>query len=187
MTWAPLRASPRGPVKNKVPQQQARTLPGGREANQDRAARIREAELRHLKRRAQANAEPEGVAQPEQAAKPRKRLAPPVPVAVVRTPFVMLLIMAVVAGVLGILVLNAKITENAFKLSALRKEQTALDLREQQLKQLISEHESPGSLAAAAAKLGLVESGPPAFILLPDGKIIGVPKPATGSPSITSQ
>ncbi|HEX6684463.1 MAG TPA: hypothetical protein VF062_16795 [Candidatus Limnocylindrales bacterium] len=116
-----------------------------------------------------------------------RRLAPPMPVAVVRTPFVILVIMTVIAGVVGILVLNTEITENAFKLSAMRKEQVLLDEREQHLKQLISSYESPGSLAAAAAKLGLVEAGPPAFIVLPDGRTIGVPKPATGTPSITSQ
>ncbi|HZM83308.1 MAG TPA: hypothetical protein VFC19_46940 [Candidatus Limnocylindrales bacterium] len=116
-----------------------------------------------------------------------RRLKPPVPVAVVRAPFVILVIMSVITGVVGILVLNTKITENAFKLSAMRREQALLDQREQQLRQLISNHESPGSLAAAAAKLGLVEAGPPAFIVLPDGRTIGVPKPATGTPSVTSQ
>ncbi|WP_117208302.1 hypothetical protein [Allorhizocola rhizosphaerae] len=121
------------------------------------------------------------------AQKPKLRLVPPVPVKVVRTPFVILVIMVVVAGVLGILVLNTKINQNAFELAALRDEQNRLDLRQQQLEQQIAEYESPGNLAAAGRKLGLVDPGAPAFITLPDGKIIGVPKPAAGSPSAASQ
>jgi hypothetical protein len=38
-----------------------------------------------------------------------------------------------------------------------------------------------------AKKLGLVESDSFAYIRLPDGKIILVPKPATSRPSITYQ
>lgn len=162
---APMRASPA--TTGKVPHQQKRSLPGGRAATtHDSGAEVRE--QRHKESML-------------------RRLKPPVPVAVVRTPFVILVIMSVIAGVVGILVLNTKITENAFTLSAMRKEQVLLDQKEQHLKQLISGYESPGSLAAAAAKLGLVEAGPPAFIVLPDGRIIGVPKPATGTPSVTSQ
>jgi len=163
MTGAPMRASP--VTTGKVPQQQKRSLPGGRAATIDL----------------------DSVKAPEHKESMLRRLKPPVPVAVVRAPFMILVIMSVIAGVVGILVLNTKITENAFKLSAMRKDQVLLDQREQQLKQLISNHESPGSLAAAAAKLGLVEAGPPAFIVLPDGRTIGVPKPATGTPSVTSQ
>lgn len=163
MTWAPMRASP--VTAGKVPQQQKRSLPGGRAATIDL----------------------DSVEAPESKASMLRRLKPPVPVTVVRAPFVILVIIAVITGVVGILVLNTMITEDAFKLSAMRKDQVLLDQREQQLRQLISNHESPGSLAAAAAKLGLVEAGPPAFIVLPDGRTIGVPKPATGTPSVTSQ
>jgi len=171
MTWAPLRASPETrESKGRVPRQEDRSLPGGRAAIGDNDHE--QQQTNELNQRKES--------------KPR-RLAPPVPVTVMRAPFVILVIMAVIAGVVGILVLNTKITENAFKLSAMRKEQAVLDQREQHLKQLISGYESPGSLAAAAAKLGLVEAGPPAFIVLPDGRTIGVPKPATGTPSVTSQ
>jgi hypothetical protein len=100
---------------------------------------------------------------------------------------VVFIVLVVIAGVLGILVLNNKINENAFTLDALHKSQNELDIKQQQLEQYIAERESPGSLAAAAAKLGLTDPGPPAFILLPDGKIIGVPRPASGPPSNASQ
>lgn len=186
MKTAQLRGSPRN-----VPQQ-AGARPGGRSAdrNTDRATQIIDAELRELRFRSNGNAalapafEPEPA--PEQPQRPKLLLAPPLPVKVPRTPFVVFVVMVVIAGVLGILVLNNKINENAFTLDALHKSQSQLDIKQQQLEQYIADRESPGSLAAAATKLGLSDPGPPAFILLPDGKIIGVPRPASGPASTAS-
>ncbi len=173
MTTAPLRASPR----SRLPQQ-GEARPGGRGV--DQAVQPNRAELTVVQ-------DPAVTEAPEKKTRLKIRLAPPVPVAVPRAPFIVLLVLVVVAGVLGILVLNSKINQNAFKLDALRASQAELDLRQQQLEQFIAEKESPGSLAAAATKLGLSDPGPPAFILLPDGKVIGVPRPAGGTPSNASQ
>ncbi|SCL23596.1 hypothetical protein [Micromonospora inyonensis] len=118
---------------------------------------------------------------------PRLRVAPPPPVSVPRAPFVGLVLVLVVGGVLGILLVNTKINENAFRLEKLQQQQAKLDVDEQQLKKQIAEHEAPGNLTAEARKLGLVESDDPAFIQLPDGRMIGVPRPAGGRPAITSQ
>jgi hypothetical protein len=107
--------------------------------------------------------------------------APPSPVALPRASFLVLVLGLVVAGVLGILVLNTKINENAFRLDDLRAQQAALDLQEQQLAQELAEKESPGNLAAAAKRLGLVPAGTPAFITLPNGRVVGVPQPASTS------
>ena len=62
----------------------------------------------------------------------------------------MLMVALVVVGVAGVLVLNTKINENAFRLDDLRDQQAALDLQEQQLKRDLDELESPGNLRAAA-------------------------------------
>ncbi|MER7443101.1 septum formation initiator family protein [Micromonospora avicenniae] len=118
---------------------------------------------------------------------PRLRVAPPPPMSVPRAPFAALIVVLVVGGVLGILLVNTKINENAFKLEKLQQQQARLDLEQEQLKAQIADAEAPGNLAAQARKLGLVESGEPAYIRLPDGRTIGVPQPATGSPSVTSQ
>jgi hypothetical protein len=117
---------------------------------------------------------------------PRLKVAPPLPVAVPRAPFVALILAVVVGGLLGILMVNTKVNENALRLDRLQKQQTALDLQQEQLNKKIAESEAPGNLAAQARKLGLVESTAPAFIL-PDGRTIGVPQPAGGEPAITSQ
>ncbi|MFK3982115.1 hypothetical protein ACI2K4_17270 [Micromonospora sp. NPDC050397] len=118
---------------------------------------------------------------------PRLRVAPPLPVSVPRAPFVGLILAMVVGGVLGVLVVNTKINENAIRLDKLEKEQATLDLQQQQLDREIADAKAPGNLVAEARKLGLVDSGRPAFIRLPDGRLIGVPKPAAGQPAITSQ
>jgi hypothetical protein len=119
--------------------------------------------------------------------RPRLRAAPPVPVTAPRAPFVALVLVVVVAGVLGILVLNTKINENAFRLSYLQSKQANLDRQEQQLNHQLASQEAPNNLAAEAAKLGLVPAGTPAFLRLPDGRVLGVPRPATATPSVTSQ
>ena len=110
----------------------------------------------------------------------RLRVAHPAPVAVPRAPFVATVLLLVVAGVLGILVLNTKINENAFRLHDLQSSQARLDAQEQKLSQQLANQESPGNLAAAARRQGLVPAGTPAFIRLPDGRVLGVPQPAQG-------
>ncbi|MFG1777310.1 septum formation initiator family protein [Micromonospora sp. NPDC049051] len=118
---------------------------------------------------------------------PRLRVAPPPPVKVPRAPFAALVVVLVVGGVLGILLVNTKINENAFRLEKLQEQQAKLDVEQQQLNKQIADASAPGNLEAQARRLGLVEAGEPAYIRLPDGKVIGVPQPAEGRPSITSQ
>ncbi|WP_174531704.1 hypothetical protein, partial [Micromonospora maritima] len=119
------------------------------------------------------------------ATTPRLRVAPPPPIRVPRAPFVGLILVLVVGGVLGILAINTKINENAFRLEKLQQQQAKLDVDEQQLNKEIAEQKDPGNLTANARRLGLVESEDPAYIRLPDGKTIGVPHPAEGAPSVT--
>lgn len=113
------------------------------------------------------------------------KVAPPRPVATPRAPFVLLVLLLVVGGVLGILVLNTKIAENSFRIRDLRTKQGSLDQQEQQLQQDLTEKEAPGNLAAEARRLGLVPAPELAFIELPDGRVLGVPQPAGGPVSAT--
>ncbi|HWG99226.1 MAG TPA: hypothetical protein VNV66_07870, partial [Pilimelia sp.] len=117
---------------------------------------------------------------------PWLKVAPPLPVSVPRAPFVLLVLVVVVGGVLGILMVNTEIMQNAFRLENLKREQVVLDRTQQDLEKQIADLESPGNLAAQARKLGLVPAGSPAFIRLPDGRTIGVPQPAGGAPSLAS-
>lgn len=118
---------------------------------------------------------------------PTLRVTPPAPVPVPRAPFVLLVLTLVVGGVLGILLLHTKIAENAFRLDDLHKRQAVLDQRQEQLERELAEKASAGSLEAEARKLGLVGAGDPAYVRMPDGQVFGVPRRATGAPSVTSQ
>ncbi len=120
-------------------------------------------------------------------AAPRLRVAPPAPINAPRAPFIALIVAVVMAGVIGILLINTKTAENAFKLDTLQQQQSDLDVREQALRNEIAANQMPGSLDAAAKRLGLVKAESPAFITLPDGKIIGVPAPPSGDPAVTAQ
>jgi hypothetical protein len=128
-----------------------------------------------------------GPAERETAAAPRLRVAPPAPINAPRAPFIALVVAVVVAGVIGILLINTKTAENSFRIDTLQKRQKKLDLQQQELENKIAANNSPGSLYAAARKQGLVKAENPAYIRLPDGKIILVPRPATGNVSVTAQ
>src|SRR4051794_14970640 len=97
-------------------------------------------------------------------AQPRLRVAPPAPVTAPRAPFVLLVLCFVVAGVVGILWLNTKINENAFRMQRLQQQQGTLDRQEQRLKQDLAQQEDPGNLAAAARRQGAVPMTNQAFI-----------------------
>jgi hypothetical protein len=120
-------------------------------------------------------------------ASPRLRVAPPAPINAPRAPFIALVVAVVVAGVLGILLINTKTAENSFRIDTLQKQQAKLDSQQQDLENEIAANNSPGSLDAAARRLGLVKAENPAYIRLPDGKVFGVPKPGSGEVAVTAQ
>ncbi|WP_436521994.1 hypothetical protein [Actinoplanes sp. HUAS TT8] len=118
---------------------------------------------------------------------PRLRVAPPLPIRAPRPTFAAGLIVLVLVGVVGILLVNTKTMEQSFQLDALRKNQASLDEQQQELQQQLNQVSSPGNLAAAARRLGLVPAENPAMIRLPDGKIIRTPTPGKGATSVTAQ
>lgn len=125
---------------------------------------------------------PDTARAPTSRTRPRLTVAapPPPPVAVPRAPFIGLVLLVVAAGVFGVLVLNTKIDENAFRLNELREEQAALDQRQQELDEQIAEASSTSQLAARARQLGLVRvpTGEVGQLHMPDGEVAGDPVPA---------
>ncbi|GIE84915.1 hypothetical protein [Actinoplanes regularis] len=124
---------------------------------------------------------------PAAPALPRLRVAPPLPIRAPRPTFAAGVILLVLVGVVGILLINTKTMEQSFRVDALRKNQASLDEQQQELEQQLIQVSSPGSLAAAARRLGLVPAENPAMIRLPDGKIIRTPTPGKGQTSVTAQ
>ncbi|NUS73836.1 MAG: hypothetical protein HOQ05_10565 [Corynebacteriales bacterium] len=97
-----------------------------------------------------------------------------------RAPFVALLLVLIVSGMVGLVLLNTAINENAFRLYELKREAKTKDLEEKQYERDLAELESPGEIDRAARQLGLVHAGTPAFIELPSGEVQGKPSPAGG-------
>jgi len=99
------------------------------------------------------------------------------PVEMPRTPFVLSVIALIAVGIVGLLVLNTAINENAYTLQDLHNGQTTLDSTEERLTDEIAELSAPGNLAAAAERLGLVEATDITYLRLPDGKELKMPTP----------
>lgn len=104
-----------------------------------------------------------------------------------RAPFVAAVVALLVSGLIGLLVLNTVLAKDAFRLHALQVADRQLADREQALTREVEALRAPAALAAKASALGMVQAGPPAFLRLPDGAVLGAavpaqaPAPADGS------
>jgi hypothetical protein len=101
-----------------------------------------------------------------------------------KAPFVAVVVLILGAGLLGLLLLNTVLAQDAFRLHALQVEGRALADTEQALQRQVSDVQSPQTLAARAAALGMVPGGPPAFLRLSDGKVLGKAVPAPASAAV---
>ena len=95
-----------------------------------------------------------------------------------RAPFAFAVVALLVSGLIGLLVLNTVLGKDAFKLHALQVEGRQLADREQVLTREVEALRSPATLAEKAAAMGMVQAGPPAFLKLPEGTVLGAPVPA---------
>jgi cell division protein FtsB len=92
-----------------------------------------------------------------------------------KTPFVVVVVLILAAGLLALLALNTVLAQDAFRLHSLQSDGRVLADREQALQRQVADLQSPQSLAARATALGMVPGGPPAFLRLADGKVLGAP------------
>ena len=94
-----------------------------------------------------------------------------------RTPFVVVVVALLGGGLLGLLALNTALAQDAFHLHTLKTEGRELAVREQALQRDVESLRTPEALAARAQEMGMVPAGPPAFLRLSDGAVIGAPEP----------
>lgn len=93
-----------------------------------------------------------------------------------RTPFVLLIVVLLGAGMLALLLLNASVNQGSFELSELRRQTQELTDRQQGLQAEVDGFSAPDALAERARELGMVPGGPPAF-LDEDGELVGDVRP----------
>ncbi len=92
-----------------------------------------------------------------------------------KVPFVTLVSLLLVGGVVGLLLFNTHMQQASFTTTALEEKASILDAKEQSLQMRLDTLRDPQKVAARAKKLGMVPSSTPAFIRLSDGKVLGTP------------
>jgi len=116
-----------------------------------------------------------------EAAVERARLTvvPPRRTQAARTPFAVLVIAILAAGVVGLLMFNTSMQQTSFKATSLQDRVNVLTAKEQSLALELDSLRDPQHLAVAAKELGMVAPSQPAFVRLADGRVLGNPTPAT--------
>lgn len=106
------------------------------------------------------------------------RSVPPMPRRRPRVPFVILITMVLVGGVVGLLLFNTSMQQASFAASQLEDQAATLRAQEQTLTMRVQRLRDPQRVAERALGLGMVSAPSPAFLRLSDGAIIGDPVPA---------
>lgn len=112
------------------------------------------------------------------AAKASLRLVRPVANRARRTPFVVVLLGMIGAGLVGLIMVSTYMQAQAFELQRLTDQ--ARDLRTEQaaLRRQLNDLESPRNLGREALTYGMVPSRTPVYLRLSDGRVIGHAEPA---------
>ena len=96
-----------------------------------------------------------------------------------RVPFVTLVSLVLVAGIVGLLLFNTSMQQASFAASSLQDEADTLAAREQTLRMELDELRNPQRVAEEAQSMGMVIPAAPVFLDLATGKTSGVRTPAT--------
>ncbi len=107
--------------------------------------------------------------------RPRSRQRAP------RVPFVTLISVVLLSGVVGLLLFNTSMQQASFRASALERQAGDLSARQESLEMQLQRLRDPQRVATRAQQMGLVIPTSPAGVLhLGTGAVEGDPEPATG-------
>ena len=98
-----------------------------------------------------------------------------------RAPFLLVMIGVFGLGMAGLLMLNTTLQNQAFSSRALNRQATELAYTQAALENQIDVLSAPPELARRASALGMRPNPYPAFLELPSGKVLGDPKPVSGT------
>jgi len=98
-----------------------------------------------------------------------------------RVPFVILVSILLVGGVVGLLMLNTTMQQNAFQATALEQRAEALTAQQEGLEMDLARLNDPQQLAERALRLGMVEANVADYVDLRSEKVI-----ASGAPAATA-
>ena len=94
-----------------------------------------------------------------------------------RVPFVTLVSLILLGGVIGLLLFNTSMQQASFAATSLEDQASTLSAREQTLRMELDVLRNPQHVAEQARRMGMVTAGSPAFLKLSDGKILGTATP----------
>ena len=97
-----------------------------------------------------------------------------------RFPFLLVMIGIFGLGMAGLLMLNTTLQNQAFQARSLNRQATELAYIQADLENQLDKQAAPAEVAILASKAGMRPNPHPAFLVLPDGKIVGKPKPVSG-------
>jgi hypothetical protein len=108
-------------------------------------------------------------------------LPPPRPTRPVRRrgAFAIVLVAVLVSGLIGLLLLNTVLAQQAFRLHDLERRATSLGDVEQQLREQVDQLTQPDAVATRAAAQGMVPGCDPGFVRA-DGTVVGTVTKVTG-------
>lgn len=103
------------------------------------------------------------------------------PARVRRFPFVLGLVALIAVAMGGLVVVNTQIQTQAAELATLERRAATLGYQQAALEADVNQARSAGHLEQQAHNLGMRPNPNPAFIVLPEGKILGTPTVVTGN------
>ncbi len=95
-------------------------------------------------------------------------------------PFLLLVSMLAVGGVVGLLLFNTSMQQASFAATDLQQQADTLEARQQGLQMELARLRDPQTIALKAQRMGMVLPTSPAVLDLRNGKVVGDPTPATG-------
>lgn len=110
----------------------------------------------------------------------RLRSVPALPERMARIPFITVLIAVFGVGMVGLLVVNTSLQNQAFESRALNRQAAQLVYAEAELQSRLNEARTPEQVASKASALGMRANPYPAFLVVPSGKVIGEQHRITG-------
>jgi cell division protein FtsB len=94
-------------------------------------------------------------------------------------PFMILVSMLAVGGVVGLLLFNTSMQQASFAATDLQNQADVLQARQQSLQMELARLRDPQTIAMKAQRMGMVLPTSPAVLDLRNGKVLGDPTPAT--------
>jgi len=114
-----------------------------------------------------------GRQQTQEQGERRLRAVPPLPERMARVPFITVLIAIFGVGMVGLLMVNTTLQNQAFESRALNRQAAQLVYAEAELQSQLNRMRAPEQIATKASALGMRANPHPAFLVVPSGKVIG--------------